>query len=170
MTRVHFFRNAKNTLTLVTRDAALGPQHMHQLPLNLRPPTFRRDHWTPFLVIDSLPSPKAANTLVARIAYHATPVGRDHRAVNPVEDKVVAAARALEDLVVRGDIKGEDSPRATWERMDLQGVAVANKVMWPGRVRHEPMSPKKEKPYLARVEAAWREKGAFGAAETVKRK
>ncbi|KAI9224350.1 hypothetical protein BC828DRAFT_373692 [Blastocladiella britannica] len=146
-----------NILYMPSTRTSSNPQqakHMLALPLNLRPPNYRRDHWTPYARVTT-PTAAIAAALEKGVTHHARTYGRDHRSFDPVADKVAALAKSLDDLASRGVLHEEVV--IAWETDQQKNHALDAKVLWPAQVRHERLAHP-EKRYTKRVEDAWQEK------------
>ncbi|KAJ3372686.1 hypothetical protein GGF31_001711 [Allomyces arbusculus] len=164
MTRINVFRNLKSTLTVVTRSNSIRAKEMQTLPLNLRPPTFRPDHWTKVLSLTGFSTDEHADRALGKIKAYDLPIPRDHRAkgYDPVKGKILAVAKALDEVKARG---ARLPPlTAQWERLDLKDVVKDQQMLWPAEVTHQ-VIPTKTPAYVKRIDEAWGEKAMSPASQ-----
>ncbi|KAL7747601.1 hypothetical protein RI367_007042 [Sorochytrium milnesiophthora] len=165
------FRNLTSTLTIVSTKSRLTADDVMRLPLRVRPPGFRPDHWVAVVRFNNIPSEFKAQQLRDLLLEHRDRAGtpRDHLTRDPVQTTVTAAAEALRDIdeqeiararasatatpdakaptKLRGNLWGESKVVAQWERLELADSVREQQLLWPRWMVHENM---REQTHLSR--------------------
>ncbi|KAJ1500055.1 hypothetical protein HMI55_004075, partial [Coelomomyces lativittatus] len=153
--------NIKSTLSLATNQAELTNEDLFLLPLNLRPPSLRRDHWHPFLILDSFSNHQITKDLLDLLHKYDTPIPRHHRTQDPIMTKLCALTKALNALP---SILKEKEINAHWEYMELKDQFNSQSlVMFPSNVFHHKLKLKRPA-YYDRIKEYWESKSSVSTA------
>ena len=133
MKTIFFFRHIIDGTVIVSKTPILYNNHLPQVGLHRPGIKLRRDHWTPFLLIES---PQTLEPIyeklvseykypIAKVRY---PLPSVSKAVSwTIPDQVKSRILKLHSL-----LSLEFSGKMFWERLDYQALAE-----WPGSISHD---------------------------------